>query len=71
MKKIIGIVLIIGAIVLGYFGLTQFKQSTNSTKIGPITLEANDKGGQTSGYIMMGLSVVAFIGGVVLVSKKD
>ena len=71
MKKIIGIILIIAALVLGYLGVNQVQESANSVEVLGIELSAEDKGGKETGYIELALGVVALVGGIYLVSKKD
>ena len=71
MKRIIGIALIVVSLVLGYFGIRGFQESTNSVKVLGIELSADDKGGKETAYIQLGLAVVSLIGGVVLVSAKE
>lgn len=71
MKKIIGVVLIIVALVLGYFGIKGFQKSSNSVEVLGVELSADDKGGKETAYIQLGLGIAALIGGVVLVSAKE
>ena len=71
MKKIIGIILIIAALFLGYLGVNQVQESANSEEVMGIELSAEDKGGKETGYIELGLAVVALVGGIFLVSKKE
>lgn len=71
MKKIIGIILIIAALFLGCLGINQVQESANSVEVMGIELSAEDKGGKETGYIELGLAVVALVGGIFLVSKKE
>lgn len=71
MKKIIGIILIIAALFLAYLGVNQVQESANSVEVMGIELSAEDKGGKETGYIELGLAVVALVGGIFLVSKKE
>lgn len=71
MKNIIGIILIIAALFLGYLGVNQVQESANSVEVMGIELSAEDKGGKETGYIELGLAVVALVGGIFLVSKKE
>ncbi|MGI6073361.1 MAG: hypothetical protein ACOYEA_01805 [Fermentimonas sp.] len=71
MKKIIGIILIIGAIVLGYFGIKEINASSNSVEVLGLEISADDKSGKEMGYVKIGLGIVALIGGVYLVGKKE
>lgn len=70
MKKPIGIVLIILALILGYLGITKVSNSGSSIKIVGIELSATDEGKKTEGFIYLGLALVSFIGGVSIVNKK-
>ncbi len=70
MRQIIGIILIVAALVLGYFGIKEIQKSSNSVEVLGIELSAEDKGGKESGYIQLALGVVALAGGIYLVGKK-
>jgi len=70
MTKIVGIVLIIVAIGLGYMGLTKVSNSGGKVEIVGIELSATDESKKTEGFIFLGLALVSFVGGVSLVRKK-
>ena len=70
MKSTIGIILIVVALVLGYLGVTQIQESTSAVKVLGIELKAEDKGSKESGFIQLGLGVVALAGGIYLVGKR-
>ena len=69
MKSSIGIILIIGAVVLGYMGVTEIQNNSASLKVLGIELEAENKSGKQQGYIYLGLAVVLLGAGVVTVNK--
>lgn len=71
MKKIIGIILIVVALGLGYMGITGFQESTSAVKILGIELRAEDKGGKETAIIQLVLAAAALVGGVVLVNAKE
>ncbi len=71
MKKIIGIILIVIALGLGYMGITGFQQSTSAVKILGIELRAEDKGGKETAIIQLALAVASLMGGVVLINAKE
>ncbi|WP_436415599.1 hypothetical protein [Petrimonas sp.] len=71
MKKIIGIILIVIALGLGYMGITGFQQSTSAVKILGIELRAEDKGGKETAIIQLALAVASLVGGVVLINAKE
>lgn len=69
-KNIIAILLIVGAIILGYLGITTYQESTASANILGIELSASDEGGQTTAYLYIGLAVILLIGGLVTLNRK-
>lgn len=71
MKSIIGIILIVVSLILGYLGVNQIQESANSVEVLGIELTAEDKGGKETGYIQLTLGLVALAGGIYLVSKKN
>ncbi len=71
MKTVIGIILIVAALVLGYLGVNKIQESANSVEIMGIELSAEDKGGKETGYIQLGLGIVALAGGIYLLGKKE
>ena len=71
MKKIVGIVLIVLSIGLGYFGVTQFADSGESVDVLGIEISAEDNKQKTSSFIYLGLAVASLIGGVALVKGKS
>lgn len=70
MKSAIGIILIVAALVLGYLGVNQIQESSNSVEVLGVELTAEDKGGKETGYIQLGLGVVALAGGIYLLGKR-
>lgn len=71
MKKIIGIILIIAALVLGYLGITDLSGSSASVDIMGVEISAEDNSAKEMAYMKIGLGVVALIAGVYLFGKKD
>ena len=70
MNKSIGILLVVGGLALGYFGLQNFDKSTNSAEILGVEIQANDEGGQQVGVIQLILGVLLFGGGIGIIKKK-
>lgn len=71
MKIVIGIILIVGSLILGYLGIQQVQESGGSAEVMGIELSAEDEGAKEVGYIKIALGVVALVGGIYLVAKKD
>jgi len=72
MKQIVGIILVIVALALGYAGYDKMQNSKAGIKIGDLELSATDKSSNNESYLFFGLGAVALIGGLVMLSKgKD
>jgi uncharacterized membrane protein YidH (DUF202 family) len=69
--RAIGILLVIGGLLLGYFGYEKYNENKANIKIGDLELTAKDKNNTTIAYIMMGGAVVALIVGAVVLSRKS
>ena len=70
MKSVIGIILIAGAVILGYLGITNLQKSSKSVEILGIELTAEDNKGKEIAYIEIGAAVVALVGGIYLLGQK-
>jgi len=70
MKKIIGIVLIVLSVYLGYTGITTFSNSGESVEVLGLEISAEDKKEKSTAFIYLGLALVTLIGGVVLTKGK-
>ncbi len=63
-SKIIGAVLIIISLWLGYVGFNKVSANSASVKVIGIEIDASNESGKTQGYIYLGLAVVLFAGGI-------
>jgi len=70
MKRVIGIILIVGALVLGYFGINDLSESSTSVEVMGLELKAEDNTGKEKAYIQLGFGVLALIAGVYLIGQK-
>jgi len=70
MKKIIGIILIIVSLYLGYTGITTYSNSGKSLKLGKLELSAENQKKQSTAYMYLGLAILAFAGGVFVIKKN-
>lgn len=70
MKSVIGIILIAGAVILGYLGITNLQKSSKSVEILGIELTAEDNKDKEIAYIEIGAAVVALVGGIYLLGQK-
>lgn len=70
-KKIIGIILIVGASVLVYIGYNQLKEHSGaSIKVANVEVGVTNTAARNQAYLYIGIAVVLLAGGVYVVSKK-
>jgi general stress protein CsbA len=69
-SKIIGIVLIVFSIYIGYQGINKISNNTAEVNLLGIKIDASNESGQTKGYLFVGLAVVLFVGGIFAVKKE-
>ena len=70
MKKIIGVVLVLLAVYLGYMGITTFSESTESIKLLGIEITAQDSDTKSTAFIFIAFSVISLLGGLFLLKTK-
>ncbi len=70
MKKIIGLVLIIGGLALAGLGFSKRADSSGGVSIGSLEISATDQDSANTAYMMIGVGVIAVIGGAIVVGKK-
>ncbi|WP_130733602.1 hypothetical protein [Flavobacterium sp. J27] len=67
--KIIGTLLIVLSIYVGYLGANKVADSTAEVKFLGIEIDASNESGQTQGFIFLGLAAALFVGGIYTVKK--
>ncbi|HMM18212.1 MAG: hypothetical protein VB075_11980 [Petrimonas sp.] len=70
MKSIIGIILIAGAVILGYLGITNLQKSSKSVEILGMEITAEDNKGKEIAYVEIGVAIITLIGGIYLLGQK-
>ncbi|HXR80032.1 MAG TPA: hypothetical protein VN763_03895 [Saprospiraceae bacterium] len=70
MKKLIGTLLIVFAIILAIDGVRKFDASEENVRFLGIRIHAEDTGGKQTAFIELGLALVALAGGVSLLNGK-
>lgn len=68
-NKIIGVVLIVASLLLGYIGYNKIDESTQAVNLLGLKVEASDESGKTQGYLFLGLAVILFGGGIYTLNK--
>lgn len=64
MNKIIGTILIIAGLAVGYVGFNKISESTKSANVLGLKIEASNKSGKQQGYLFLGLGVILLVGGI-------
>ena len=71
MQKSIGLLLVLVAFTLGYFGFKNMNEKTAEIKIGEVKINAKSSESKSKGYAFLGGAALCLIAGVVLVSRKN
>lgn len=70
MKQVIGIILIVVAVYLGYIGITGLQESSNAVNILGLELKTEDSGAKQTAIVELIGARIALIGGIYLVGSK-
>ena len=70
LRKIIGILLIVGGLALGYKGVTEISDNSASIEVLDLEIDVSNNSGKQQGYIYLGLAVLLFVGGIYTLNKK-
>lgn len=68
-SKIIGAILIIISLGIGYVGFNKIADSSNSVKLLGVEIDASNESGKEQGYLYLGLAIVLFVGGIYTINK--
>ncbi|RKS02805.1 MULTISPECIES: hypothetical protein [unclassified Flavobacterium] len=69
-RKIIGAILILISLGVGYLGFKTMSESSNSVKVLGVNIEASNETGKRKGYMYIGLAIVLFAGGIYTINKS-
>ena len=69
-SKIIGAILIIISLAIGYVGFNKIADNTKSVNLLGLKIDASNESGKEQGYIYLALAVVLFGGGVYTINKS-
>lgn len=70
-SKIIGIILIVISLGIGYVGINKVSASTNEVKVLGLEIDASNENGQTQGYIYLAVAALVFAGGIYSLKGKN
>lgn len=69
-SKIIGAILIIASLGMGYIGFNKVADNTAEVNVLGIKIDASNESGKQQGFIYLGLAIVLFAGGVYTINKS-
>lgn len=68
--KILGAVLILGAIYIGYLGINKVSNNSKEVEVLGLEIDASNESGKEQGFLYIGLAVILFGGGIYSLNKK-
>ncbi len=69
-SKIIGAILILLSLGVGYLGINKVDENTSSVNFLGIKMDFSDKSGSQEGYVYIGIAVVLLVGGIYTLKKS-
>lgn len=69
-SKIIGALLIIASLSVGYIGLNKISDNTKEVNFLGIKINASNESGKQQGYLYLGAAVLLFAGGLYSLKQK-
>jgi hypothetical protein len=68
-SKIIGIILILFSLAIGYVGANKIADNTKEINLLGLKIDASNESGKQEGYLYLGLAIVLLAGGIYTVTK--
>jgi hypothetical protein len=68
--KIIGTLLIVVSLAIGYIGIKKISDSTEEINFLGLKIDASNESGQQQGYIYLGVAIIIFAGGIYVAKSK-
>ena len=69
-SKIIGIILVVISLALGYVGINKIADNTKEINLLGLKIDASNESGKEQGYLYLGLAVILLAGGIYTVNKS-
>ncbi|GGK56434.1 MULTISPECIES: hypothetical protein [Flavobacteriaceae] len=70
-RKIIGILLIVISLCLGYFGFNKISENSKSIEVLDLKVDISNNSEKEMGYISIGSAIILLIGGLYLLKNED
>lgn len=68
--KIIGTLLIVVSLAIGYIGINKISDNTEEINFLGLKIDASNESGQQQGYIYLGVAILIFAGGIYVAKSK-
>jgi hypothetical protein len=69
-SKIIGIILIIASLLVGYVGFNKIADNTAQINLLGLKIDASNESGKQQGYLYVGFAILLFGGGIYTMNKS-
>lgn len=69
-SKIIGGILIIASLMVGYIGLNKIADNTKQINLLGLKIDASNESGKQQGYLYVGFGILLFVGGLYTINKS-
>lgn len=70
-SQLIGIILLLGGLYLGYMGITKVSDNSAEVKVLGLEIDASNESGKETGYIYLAAGVLMFGGGIYSLKQKS
>jgi hypothetical protein len=70
-SKIIGVVLIVISLIVGYIGFNKIADNTQEINLLGLKINASNESGKQQGYLFVGLAMLLFGGGIYTINKSE
>lgn len=69
-SKIIGAILIIASLLVGYVGINKIADNTKEINLLGLKIDASNESGKQQGFIYVGFAILLFGGGIYTINKS-
>ena len=70
-SKIIGAILIITSLLIGYVGFNKIADNTKEINLLGLKIDASNESGKQQGYLYVGFAIILFAGGIYTINKSQ
>jgi hypothetical protein len=71
LSKIIGAILILISLGIGYIGFNKISDNTTKINLLGLKIDASNESGKQQGYMYLGFGILLFVGGIYTINKSQ